>query len=105
VLDLEVFCELAAETALAWRERGATALVTRSPDDGRNKSSAWLTIDTGSIAGSLTIWESGEGELEADRLDADEDRSPLLLRHVDDISDRDIPELLAVLDAALRTRP
>nr|WP_229842930.1 hypothetical protein [Streptomyces tanashiensis] len=42
----------------------------RSPEDGRPKSSAWLTVETGDYLAMLIVWSSGEAELEYGNLDS-----------------------------------
>ena len=59
------------EQLAAWYERertdlkarGNDATLERSPDDGRDRASAWLTVTRGETAGQITMWESGECEL------------------------------------------
>ncbi|MFJ6181799.1 hypothetical protein [Streptomyces sp. NPDC092295] len=43
---------------------GITGDVQRSPEDGRTKTSAWLTLEWDVHVGVLIVWSSGEAELE-----------------------------------------
>lgn len=45
-------------------------------DRGREKWAAWLQFEAPSAAGQLTVWNTGEGNLEVYRLDGE----PVLLR-------------------------
>lgn len=38
-------------------------MLERSPDDGRDKASAWLTVTRGETTGQITVWDGGECEL------------------------------------------
>jgi hypothetical protein len=44
-------------------ERGIEATLERSPNDGRPKASAWLTLRRGPTEGEIVVWDSGECEL------------------------------------------
>jgi hypothetical protein len=44
-------------------ERGIEATLECSPNDGRPKASAWLTLRRGSTEGEIVVWDSGECEL------------------------------------------
>jgi hypothetical protein len=44
--------------------RGLSVSLSRSPDDGRNKSSLCLDIDSDVRLGQLLLWDSGEVELQ-----------------------------------------
>ncbi|WP_237330103.1 hypothetical protein [Streptomyces sp. BA2] len=46
------------------RSRGITADLQQSPDDGRAKTSAWMTLETDARLTALIVWSSGEAELE-----------------------------------------
>ncbi|MEV0097312.1 hypothetical protein [Streptomyces sp. NPDC050738] len=46
------------------RSRGVTGDIQRSPDDGRTKTSAWMTVGTDDHVALLIVWSSGEAELE-----------------------------------------
>ncbi|MFE3738887.1 hypothetical protein [Streptomyces sp. NPDC059134] len=46
------------------RTRGITAELRHSPEDGRLKNSAWLTVGAGNRAIQITVWNSGEAELD-----------------------------------------
>lgn len=35
-----------------------------SPDDGRSKSSAWATLSTDARIATITVWDTGEAELD-----------------------------------------
>jgi len=98
VIDLEGFCQLAEARAAAWTARGAVARLERSPDDGRSKAAAWLSIEVASIGGQLCVWDSGEGELEVYPAEAADQAVP---RHYEDLKDPDLPELLAAFDKLL----
>ncbi|MFE3526488.1 hypothetical protein ACFXOD_33725 [Streptomyces sp. NPDC059161] len=45
------------------RSRGVTGHVQQSPDDGRPKTSAWMTVETDGYVAELIVWDSGEAEL------------------------------------------
>ena len=62
-LNLDPFLALVAGQSQAWVEAGASWNVERSPDHGRNKHSAWVTIEYLDRVGVLILWDSGEGEL------------------------------------------
>ena len=64
VLNLDVFLALVADSSAEWAEVGARWTTHRSPDDGRDKHSAWVTIRHDDREGQLTVWDSGEAELE-----------------------------------------
>lgn len=96
-LDLDAFCRLATAVQEAWTQAGAVASVQRSPRDDRIKASAWLSIDAGVLRGSLAVWDSGEGDLEVWR----DDLQPVLLRHLEAVTEGDLPDLLAELEQAL----
>ena len=64
MLDLAEFCATVEAAATEWVAAGATWSLQRSPQDGRNKHAAWVTIEHGDLAGQLTVWDSGEAELE-----------------------------------------
>ncbi|MFD4475867.1 hypothetical protein ACFWPU_07100 [Streptomyces sp. NPDC058471] len=46
------------------RSRGVTGDIQRSPNDGRLKTSGWMTVETDGYAAMLIVWDSGEAELE-----------------------------------------
>ncbi|MFE3737617.1 hypothetical protein [Streptomyces sp. NPDC059134] len=52
------------------RACGVIGDLQRSPEDGRSKSSAWLTVETGDHVALLTVWSSGEAELDYGSLDS-----------------------------------
>ncbi|PJE99442.1 hypothetical protein CUT44_04670 [Streptomyces carminius] len=43
---------------------GITGDVQRSPEDGRTKTSTWMTLETDDCVAVLIVWSSGEAELE-----------------------------------------
>lgn len=43
--------------------RGIDVGFERSPEDGRPKASAWVTVQRGATAGEIIVWDSGECEL------------------------------------------
>lgn len=53
-----------ASNAAVLRVRGVTAELRHSPEDGRLKNSAWLTVEAGNRAIQITVWNSGEAELD-----------------------------------------
>lgn len=53
-----------AENGAVLRTRGITAELRHSPEDGRFKNSAWLTAEVGNRATQITVWNSGEAELD-----------------------------------------
>ncbi|MFE5852451.1 hypothetical protein ACFQ61_04415 [Streptomyces sp. NPDC056500] len=46
------------------RTRGITAELRHSPEDGRLKNGAWLTVEAGNRATQIAVWNSGEAELD-----------------------------------------
>ncbi|MEV6044174.1 HD domain-containing protein [Streptomyces xanthochromogenes] len=52
------------ENEAALRARGITAEMGHSPEDGRPKSSAWLAGSAGNRGIQVTVWDSGEAELD-----------------------------------------
>lgn len=46
------------------RSRGITGAVQLSPEDGRTKTSTWMTLEHDDFVAVLTVWSSGEAELE-----------------------------------------
>ena len=81
VLDLDDFLALVDHGSAAWSEAGAQWTMDRSPDDGRNKHSAWVTIRHEDREGQLIVWDSGEAELEAGG-----PSEPLIQRHFDGLT-------------------
>ena len=65
MLNLDNFLALVSTQSSSWAAAGASWTVERSPEDGRNKHSAWVTIQHLDREGALILWDSGEGELEA----------------------------------------
>ena len=59
------------EELVAWYERHRVALderqiaavLARSPDDGRDKASAWIRFDRGALEAEVIVWDTGECEL------------------------------------------
>ncbi|MFF1420717.1 hypothetical protein [Streptomyces sp. NPDC058280] len=45
-------------------EEGISCDLGRSPDDGRNKASVWLTLESETRLAAVTVWDSGEAELD-----------------------------------------
>lgn len=60
----QALCTWFAENDEQLRSRGVTGEIQRSPDDGRPKSSAWMTVETDDYGAVLIVWDSGEAELE-----------------------------------------
>ncbi|MFI8081653.1 HD domain-containing protein [Kitasatospora sp. NPDC086009] len=58
----------------AVRARGIATELGHSPDDGRLKNSAWLTLEAGRRAVMITVWSSGETELDDVDLDTGDNR-------------------------------
>ncbi len=64
-------CRWVVEQLSVWYERhrtdldarGIDARFERSPNDGRPKTSAWLTLQRGETAGEIVVWAGGECEL------------------------------------------
>jgi hypothetical protein len=46
------------------RSCGIAGGVQRSPEDGRTKTSIWVTLETDDQVAMLIVWSSGEAELE-----------------------------------------
>jgi hypothetical protein len=65
VFDLDEFVDMVLRASPSWRNAGAVWKLDRSPDDGRNKHSVWVTVEHVDRAGTLIVWDSGEAELEA----------------------------------------
>lgn len=53
-----------AEHEESLRTRGILGDLRRSPADGRAKSSVVMTLETDDHIAALTVWSSGEAELE-----------------------------------------
>lgn len=53
-----------AKNEAVFRSRGITAELGHSPEDGRLKTSTWLTVEAGSRVMLITVWSSGEAELD-----------------------------------------
>ena len=64
LLDLELFCAAVTSRSLEWTSRGIRSELKRSPDDGRDKAAAWVIVEAEGGFGQLTVWDSGEAELE-----------------------------------------
>jgi hypothetical protein len=86
-----------AENEAVLRSRGIAAELQHSPDDGRSKSSAWLTVEVGNRAMQIAVWDSGEAELDCVDLSSGDARS----EHRDLHSDQELYDLLeSVLEGA-----
>lgn len=66
-LPLEL-CTWFAQNVEALRSRGVTGDIQKSPDDGRPKSAAWLTLEGENHVAVLIVWDSGEAEFECGNL-------------------------------------
>jgi hypothetical protein len=53
-----------AKNGAVLHTRGITAELRHSPEDGRLKNSAWLTVEAGNRVTQITVWNSGEAELD-----------------------------------------
>ncbi|WP_323180241.1 HD domain-containing protein [Streptomyces sp. NBC_01363] len=53
-----------AENDAVFCARGITAELRHSPEDGRLKNSAWLTVEARDRGIQITVWSSGEAELD-----------------------------------------
>ncbi|WP_443066307.1 HD domain-containing protein [Streptomyces sp. NBC_01262] len=53
-----------AKNEVVLRARGITAELRHSPEDGRLKNGAWLTVEAGNRVFQITVWSSGEAELD-----------------------------------------
>ena len=87
----------AQATAIRASHSGITVAFTRGPDD-REKISAWLEVTGDQALGQVTVWSSGECEIEAD--DSDGSillRRTLFLQSPDDLESavRELARLLA----------
>jgi hypothetical protein len=87
-----------AERIHQWARIGVHGRTHRSPSDGRPKACAWVVIDLGD-RGQLTVWDSGDGELEF--LSAD---GRVTQKHFDDLTD-DSVVALGELESFLRGPP
>jgi hypothetical protein len=58
----------------------------RSPDDGRAKLAAWVNVEAESGSAQLTVWDSGEAELEVMSTDG-----TLTQTHFDGLVDAEQP--------------
>ena len=79
-----------------WTRRGVHGTTDRSPSDGRPKAGAWIVIDAGDSGGQLTVWDSGEGELEFFGT-----YGRVTHKHFDDLTDDSVRLALADLEAFL----
>jgi hypothetical protein len=43
---------------------GITGAIQQSPEDGRTKTSTWMTLENDEYVAVLIVWSSGEAELE-----------------------------------------
>jgi hypothetical protein len=62
-LDLAQFAAAVHARAPQWERAGIQWQLTFGPE--RNKSAAWVVCETGDLAGQLTVWTSGEADLDA----------------------------------------
>lgn len=53
-----------AKNGAGLRTRGIIAGLRHSPADGRLKNSAWLTVEAGDRVTQITVWNSGEAEVD-----------------------------------------
>lgn len=53
-----------AKNGAGLRTRGISAELRHSPEDGRLKNSSWLTVEAGDRVTRITVWNSGEAELD-----------------------------------------
>jgi len=83
-----------AENDAVFCARGITAELRHSPEDGRLKNSAWLTVEAGNRVIQITVWNSGEAELDYVDLGSGDNRP----EHRDLQTDQ---ELHALLSSAL----
>jgi hypothetical protein len=95
VLDLDVFYAAARLRVAEWEAEALRCELSRSLDDGRNKASAWVTVEGPNAGGGLVVWDSGEGDLEIVRPDG-----TVVLRHLAELADRS--EIEALLDELVR---
>ncbi|SER99536.1 hypothetical protein SAMN05216188_11917 [Lentzea xinjiangensis] len=65
-LDLAQFAAAVRAYAPQWERAGIQWQLTFGPE--RDKSAAWVTCETGDMAGQLTVWTSGEAELDTGNL-------------------------------------
>lgn len=65
-LDLAQFGAAVRAYAPRWEGAGIRWQLTFGPE--RDKSAAWVVCETGDLAGQLTVWTSGEAELDAGNL-------------------------------------
>ncbi|MCJ1681140.1 hypothetical protein MTF65_28065 [Streptomyces sp. APSN-46.1] len=52
------------EHAADLQTEGINCDLGRSPDDGRSKASTWLTLESETRLATITVWDSGEAELD-----------------------------------------
>lgn len=55
--------ELFASAKVELESAGCTAVISHSPDDGRNTHCVGLWVASGVAEGDLSVWDSREGEL------------------------------------------
>ncbi|MFI6683237.1 hypothetical protein [Streptomyces sp. NPDC050485] len=73
----------------------------RSPTDGRSKASSWLALETGANLCSITVWDTGEAELDQAELASAQVHS----EHRDLQTHADLNDALAILVVWLRRPP
>lgn len=61
-MDLAALHEIADQRRSAWNAAGARWAVTDGPLT--DKPAAWLTLSTHQVEGQLTVWVSGEAEMD-----------------------------------------
>ncbi|MFD6938762.1 hypothetical protein ACFWAP_21740 [Streptomyces goshikiensis] len=72
----------------------------RSPDDGRSKASAWLALESATRLAAITVWDSGETELDY----ADVARGRAHSEHRDLRTHADLTAAMATLVERVRPR-
>jgi hypothetical protein len=88
----------AAKNEAVLRARGITTELRHSPRDGRVKNSAWLTVEAGNRIVQITVWSTGETELDFADLNSGDHRP----EHRDLQTEQELHVLLgAVLDWVL----
>lgn len=64
-MDLALLNLIAAESRDSWNEAGVRATVTYGPTT--DKPAAWLVLEHSGRIGQLTVWVSGEAEMDLER--------------------------------------
>lgn len=70
VFDLDLLDQRVRERADGWGSAGVTWTLHRGPSTP--KPAAWVVCETAEAAGQLTVWVSGEAELEVGYVDRDD---------------------------------